>query len=122
MRKWCHIFNCFQTQTRRLKCCDSRFSSGTWSFYPYFNFLNTVLLCFVSSTCSCFLSGKWCALARTLKPTVPALAQHMVSPLTSDIVTYVLLKVALMFAIARVTLRLIFSYQQLSYLIFIPLY
>jgi hypothetical protein len=52
---------------------------------------------------------------------VPALAQHMVSPLTSDIVTYVLLKVALMFAIARVTLRLIFFLPTVVIFDFYPL-
>ena len=40
-----------------------------------------------------------------LKPHVPALAQHRVSPCVSVIVTWVLLKVALMKAIAEVTLR-----------------
>jgi hypothetical protein len=40
-----------------------------------------------------------------LKPLVPALAQHKVSPLVSVIVTVVLLKVALTWAIAVVTLR-----------------
>ena len=40
-----------------------------------------------------------------LKPEVPAVAQHKTSPLTSVIVTMVLLNVALMYAIARVTFR-----------------
>src|SRR5438105_1831147 len=40
-----------------------------------------------------------------LKPTVPADAKHSVSPFVSVIVTMVLLKVALMWAIPRVTFR-----------------
>jgi len=40
-----------------------------------------------------------------LNPEVPAVAQHRTSPLTSVMVTIVLLNVALMYAIARVTFR-----------------
>ena len=40
-----------------------------------------------------------------LKPLVPALAQHSVSPLVSVMVTVVLLNVALMWATPTVTLR-----------------
>src|SRR5438132_12854172 len=54
-------------------------------------------------------AARWAAkgvlLRLPLKPTVPAEAKQSVSPLVSVIVTMVLLKVALMWAIPRVTLR-----------------
>src|SRR6516164_7426484 len=54
-------------------------------------------------------AARWAAngvlLRLPLKPTVPAEAKHSVSPLVSVIVTMVLLKVALMWAMPRLTLR-----------------
>src|SRR5205085_9524137 len=54
-------------------------------------------------------AARWAAkgvlLRLPLKPTVPAAAKQRVSPLVSVIVTMVLLKVALMWAMPRLTLR-----------------
>jgi uncharacterized membrane protein len=54
-------------------------------------------------------AARWAAkgvlLRLPLNPDVPAVAQHNTSPLTSVIVTIVLLNVALTYAIARVTFR-----------------
>src|SRR6516225_7155929 len=54
-------------------------------------------------------AARWAAngvlLRLPLKPTVPADAKHNVSPLVSLIVTMVLLKVALIWAMPRLTLR-----------------
>src|SRR6267378_4800860 len=54
-------------------------------------------------------AARWAAngvlLRLPLKPTVPAEAKHKVSPLVSVMVTIVLLKVALMWATPRLTLR-----------------
>src|SRR5438034_11474539 len=54
-------------------------------------------------------AARWAAngvlLRLPLKPTVPAEAKQRVSPLVSVMVTMVLLKVALMWAIPRLTLR-----------------
>src|SRR5580698_9358228 len=54
-------------------------------------------------------AARWAAngvlLRLPLNPEVPAVAQHRTSPLTSVMVTIVLLNVALMYAIARVTFR-----------------
>src|SRR4051812_38317279 len=54
-------------------------------------------------------AARWAAkgvlLRLPLKPTVPADAKHSASPLVSVMVTIVLLKVALMWAIPRLTLR-----------------
>src|SRR3954451_17940552 len=55
-------------------------------------------------------AARWAAkgvlLRLPLKPTVPADAKQSVSPLVSVMVTIVLLKVALIWAIPRLTLRL----------------
>src|SRR3954451_19719887 len=54
-------------------------------------------------------AARWAAkgvlLRLPLKPTVPADAKHRASPLVSVMVTMVLLKVALMWAMPRLTLR-----------------
>src|SRR5262249_44609840 len=53
-------------------------------------------------------AAKGVLLRLPLKPDVPAVAQHNTSPFRSVMVTVVLLKVALMWATARATLRRIF--------------
>src|SRR3972149_637070 len=81
----------------------------------------TPYLCALSAAlAAAFCAANGVLLRDPLKPTVPALAQHIVSPLMSEIVTYVLLNVALIFAIARVTLRLIFFLPTLDMIIFYP--
>src|SRR5271170_2569249 len=59
-------------------------------------------------------AARWAAkgvlLRLPLKPTVPADAKHSASPLVSVMVTIVLLKVALMWAIPRLTLRRAFRF------------
>src|SRR5437763_886215 len=63
-------------------------------------------------------AARWAAngvlLRLPLKPTVPAEAKQSVSPLVSVIVTIVLLKVALMCATPRVTLRRALRFLLLS--------
>src|SRR5271166_5466035 len=63
-------------------------------------------------------AARWAAngvlLRLPLKPTVPADAKQRVSPLVSVMVTMVLLKVALMWAIPRLTLRLCLRFLLLA--------
>src|SRR4051794_1189190 len=63
-------------------------------------------------------AARWAAngvlLRLPLKPTVPDEAQHSASPLGSVIVTVVLLNVALMCTIARLTLRRAFRFLALA--------
>src|SRR3984893_15937867 len=63
-------------------------------------------------------AARWAAkgvlLRLPLKPTVPADAKHNVSPVVSVMVTMVLLNVALMWAIPRLTLRLALRFLLLA--------
>src|SRR5207247_3179569 len=63
-------------------------------------------------------AARWAAkgvlLRLPLKPTVPAEAKHSVSPLVSVIVTMVLLNVALIWAMPRLTLRRAFRFLLLA--------
>src|SRR6201993_747974 len=63
-------------------------------------------------------AARWAAkgvlLRLPLKPTVPADAKQRVSPLVSVIVTMVLLNVALMWAMPRLTLRLVLRFLLLA--------
>ncbi len=55
-----------------------------------------------------------------LNPTVPAVAQHRTSPFVSVIVTCVLLKVALIWATPRLTLRRTFFFFVFDTLLHLP--
>src|SRR5438045_4668580 len=63
-------------------------------------------------------AARWAAkgvlLRLPLKPTVPAEAKHRVSPLVSVMVTMVLLKVDLMWAIPRLTFLRVFFFLLLA--------
>src|SRR5438552_6762986 len=63
------------------------------------------LLAFSAQVSAARWAAKGVLLRLPLKPTVPAEAKHRVSPLASVMVTIVLLKVALMWATPRLTLR-----------------
>jgi hypothetical protein len=63
------------------------------------------LAAFSAHCCAAIWPANGVLLREPLNPLVPALAQHSVSPLVSVIVTLVLLKVALIWAIPTVTLR-----------------
>src|SRR5262249_23375680 len=63
------------------------------------------LAAFSAHCCAAIWPAKGVLLRLALKPLVPALAQHKVSPLVSVMVTLVLLKVALICAMPTVTLR-----------------
>src|SRR5271156_960126 len=69
---------------------------------------NFVAFSAATSAARCAANGV--LLRLPLKPTVPAEAKHKVSPLASVIVTMVLLKVDLMWAIPRLTLRRAFFF------------
>src|SRR6185312_11713000 len=63
------------------------------------------LLAFSAHCCAAHWPAKGVLLRLPLKPQVPALAQHSVSPLVSVIVTVVLLNVAFTCATPKVTFR-----------------
>src|SRR5262245_49631647 len=69
-------------------------------------------------------AARWAAngvlLRLPLNPTVPADAKHSVSPFVSVIVTMVLLKVALMWAMPRLTLRRALRFLLLATCVFLP--
>src|SRR5438128_943011 len=93
----------FRPADCRAVIADSRpepgpFTRTSISFRP-----NLVALSAAVSAARCAANGV--LLRLPLNPTVPADAKHSVSPLVSLIVTMVLLKVALMWATPRLTLR-----------------
>src|SRR5207247_10365105 len=72
------------------------------------------LVAFSAAVSAARWAAKGVLLRLPLKPTVPAEAKHRVSPLVSLMVTMVLLKVALMWAIPRLTLRRAFRFLLLA--------
>ncbi len=99
------VFDRLDRQAGRLQAGDGALSPRPRPLNSHFDFLDTELR---RPFCTCFsraLCGKWGAFAAPLNPIVPAVAQHSTSPLISVTVTVVLLNVALMCAMARVTLR-----------------
>lgn len=74
------------------------------------NSLTPNLAAFSAACCAAHWPANGVLLRLPLKPQVPALAQQMVSPLRSVIVTMVLLNVALTCAMAWVTLRRVFFF------------
>ena len=78
----------------------------TWTIDPNFHLFDTKILLHVQHTSQQHAVHRKGVLFRLpLKPEVPAVAQQRTSPLVSVIVTIVLLNVALMCAMARVTFR-----------------
>ena len=84
------------------------------------------LMAFSAACCAAHCPAKGVLLRLPLKPHVPALAQHSVSPFVSVMVTAVLLNVALMWQTPTVTLRLVrrflfvlatYNFSPISYLL-----
>ena len=109
MRQRCDVFNASYLQAGVLQIQNRLFAAGTGAFHFYFNFHHAGLAGLLRGVFGGPAGGKRGALAAPLKPTVPADAHEMVSPLGSVIVTMVLLNVDLMCAMPRVTpLRIFF--------------
>ena len=87
-----------QRRDRALAAAAGPLTFTSTSFMPN-------LIAFSAACCADIWPAKGVLLRLPLKPLVPALAQHSVSPLVSVMVIVVLLNVALMWATPTVTLR-----------------
>ena len=105
MRQRRDIFDGLDGQAGGLQGGDGGLAAGTGPLTRTSISLRPNLLARSAQVSAARWAAKGVLLRLPLKPTVPADAKHSASPLVSVMVTMVLLKVALMWAIPRLTLR-----------------
>ena len=101
----CHVLQRLYIEPGGLQGGNGAFTPRSGPPHAYIDVLDAKLQGLSAACCAAHCPANGVLLRLPLKPQVPALAQHSVSPFVSVIVTVVLLKVATMWAIPAVTLR-----------------